>query len=184
MKKRLVLIGFIVLLIISAFIGLVGYRMLGFQQEPQPWMRVGAYSTYKGEIPGLTAQYSLNATIRVTDLNSTHVQVATNSTIATPFSTVLTDQSVQWIKKTNITFQHRGETLADTYTAQIPVEGMGTRQCTVYRYTNPGGINSTYYLDSALQWPLRIVYVTAFENQTYNLEFNLNDSNIKGLYQT
>jgi hypothetical protein len=184
MKKRLVLIGFTVMLIISAFIGLVGYRMLGFQQEPQPWMRVGAYATYNGEIPGLTAQYSLNATIKVADLNSTLVQVATNSTIATPFSTVLTDQSVQWIKKTNISFQHRGETLADTYTAQIPVEGIGTRQCTVYSYTNSGGINSTYYLDNALQWPLRIVYVTAFENQTYNLEFNLNDSNIKGLYQT
>jgi hypothetical protein len=169
------------MIVISTLIGLIGHGLLISQQEPQTWIRKGSYATYIGEIPGLTAQYSLNATSKVTDLTSTHVQVTTNSTIATPFSSSFTDRSIQWINKTNISFQHKGETLADIYTAQIPVKNIGNRQCTVYNYINLGGINSTYYIDDALQWPLRIVYVTAFENQTYTLEFNLNDSNIKGL---
>jgi hypothetical protein len=181
MKKRQVLLGFTTMIVILALIGLVGQCLLISQQEPQLWIRKGSYATYTGEILGLTTQYSLNATIEVTDLNSTHVQVITNSTIATPFSSPLTDRSIQWINKTNISFQHKGETLADIHTAQILVKNIGNRQCTVYNYINLGGINSTYYLDGALQWPLRIVYVTAFENQKYTLEFNLNDSNIKGL---
>jgi hypothetical protein len=181
MKKSWVLFGLIVALVISVLSGLVENCLFVSQREPEPWMFTGAYATYSGEIIGLPLQYSLNATIEVIELNSTFVCVATNSTIAPPYSPPLTDRSVQWLNKTNISFQHRGETLAATYTTEIPVRGIGVRQCTVYGYTNPGGINSTYYIDNALQWPLRIVYVTAFENQTYTLEFNLNNTNIKGL---
>jgi len=181
MRKRRVLFVFAIMLIFSVLTGLIGYHLLGYKQEPQLWMFIGAYATYFGEISGQTVQYNLNATIEVTGLNSTHVQIATNSTIATPSSPPLTDRSLQWLNKTNLSFQHRGETLAGTYTTEIPVKGIGTRQCTVYQYTNPGGINSTYYLDNTLFWPLRIVYVTAFENQTYILDFNLNSTNIKGL---
>jgi hypothetical protein len=181
MRKRLVLFVFTVALAISVLVGSFGNRLMTYQDEPQPWMRVGTYATYIGEIPGFYASYDLNATIAVTDLNASYVQVATNSTIGTSFSQQLTDRSVQWINKTNISYQHRGETLSDIYSAEIPVSGIGTRPCTVYPYTNPGGINSTYYLDNTLQWPLRIVYETSFENQTYILEFNLKDTNIKGL---
>jgi hypothetical protein len=145
-------------------------------------MRIGAYASYSGEIPGFSEPFILNATLVVLDLNSTHVKVATNSTIGNSFSPQpLTDRTVQWINKTNVNFQHRGETLADTFSTQISVKGIGTRQCTVYNYVNMGGINSTYYLDNTMKWPLRIVYVTEFENQTYTLEFNLKDTNITGL---
>jgi hypothetical protein len=181
MRKRLVLLGFSVVLATSVLVGLFGNRLMSYPDEPQPWMRVGTYATYSGEILGFSASYNLDATIEVTDLNASFVQVATNSTIGTSFSQQLTDRSVQWIDKANLSFQHIGETLADTYSAEVPVIGNGTRPCTVYHYTNPGGINSTYYLDNTLQWPLRIVYETSFENQTYILEFNLKDTNIKGL---
>ncbi len=181
MRKRQFLLVFTAVLVISALIGLVGYRLLGYQQEPEPWMFIGAYATYSGEIPGFSASYNINATIEVTDLNTSQVKVVTNSTIGTSFSQPLTDRTVQWINKTNISFQHTGETLADTYSAEVTVSGIGTRPCTVYHYTNPGGINSTYYLDNILRWPLRIVYETSFENQTYILEFNLKDTNIKGV---
>jgi hypothetical protein len=131
MDKRCFLAAFALLLVVLAFAGMVGYRWLsGPQQEPQPWMRIGAYASYSGEIPGFSEPFILNATLVVLDLNSTHVKVATNSTIGNSFSPQpLTDRTVQWINKTNVNFQHRGETLADTYSAQIPVKGIGTRQC-------------------------------------------------------
>lgn len=182
MRKRWFLLICAVILATSLLGVLAEYSLPLLPQEPKPWMFIGAYATYSGDIPGFSAPYTLNATLVVTDINSTHVKVATNSTIGNSFSPQpLTDRTVQWINITNINFQHKGETLADTHPTQIPVKGIGPRQCIVYNYVNTGGINSTYYLDSVLQWPLRIVYVTAFENQTYTLEFNLNDTNIKNL---
>ncbi len=182
MRKSGILIGFTVVFAISVLGGTVGYYLLvSSQQKAQPWMFIGAYATYDGQIDSFSGPYSLNATIQVTDQNASYVQLRTNSTIATSFSPALTDQSTQWTNKTNISFQHRGETLVSTYSTQIAVKDVGTRPCTIYDYINKGGINATYYLDNALQWPLRIIYVTDFENQTYTLEFNLRDTNIDSL---
>jgi hypothetical protein len=47
-------------------------------------------------------------------------------------------------------------------------------------YTNEA-INATYYIDKVLLWPVRIDYVTVFENQTYHIVFSLKDTNIKKL---
>ncbi len=182
MRKSWILIGFTIVFAISTSSGLIGYNFLtSSQQNVQPWMFTGAYATYEGQIDSFSLPYNLSATIEVTDQNSTHVQIRTNSTIATSFAPPLSDQTIRWINKTNINFQNKGETLARTYSTQIIVKGIGTRNCSVYDYTNEG-INATYYLDNIYLWPLRIVYITDFENQPYTLEFNLKDTNIIELF--
>jgi hypothetical protein len=181
MRKGWVLIGFSIVFAVSVFSGLIGYYFSdSVQPKTKPWMFMGAYATYDGQIGSFSMPYSLSATIAVTDLNSSHVQIRTNSTIATSFAPALSDQTILWINKTNINFQQNGETLARTYSMQITVKGIGTRYCTVYDYINEG-INATYYIDNAYLWPLRIVYVTDFENHPYTLEFNLKDTNINEL---
>ena len=140
----------------------------------------GAYATYEGQIDSLSVTYSINETIQVTDLNASHVQIQTNSSIATSFTTTLSDQTTLWINKTNINFQPKGETLVGTYNTKINVRSNGPRDCIAYDYTNEA-INATYYIDKIVQWPIRIVYTTTFENQTYQIEFNLKDTNIEEL---
>ncbi len=182
MGKSWIIAGFTIVLAISTLILIIEYQPTDNtrQSMAESWMFKGAYATYEGQIDSVSIPYSVNETIQVTNLNATHVQIRTNSSIATSFTPTLSDQTTLWVNKTNINFQPQGETLIGTYNTKITVRSIGTRECIAYDYINEA-INATFYLDKVLLWPVRIVYTTAFENQTYNLEFNLKDTNINGL---
>ena len=182
MGKSWIIVRFTIALAISILVLIIGYQLMNSTQQSmaESWMFKGAYATYEGKIDSLSIQSSINETIQITDLNTTHVQIQTNSSIATSFAPTLTDQTNLWVDKTNINFQPKGETLKGTSNTTISVRSIGTRECIVYEYTNEA-INATYYIDKVLFWPVRIVYVTIYENQTYNLEFNLKDTNINEL---
>ena len=182
MGKSLIIVGFTIVLVILSLVLIIGYQPIDSTQQnmSESWMFKGAYATYEGQIDSLSIPCNINETIQVTGLNATHVQIQTNSTIETSFVPTLTDQTTYWVNKTNINFQPNGETLAKTYNSTITVKSIGNRDCRVYDYTNEA-INATYYIDKGLQWPFRIVYTTAFENQTYQIEFNLKGTNINGL---
>ena len=182
MRKSWIIAGFIIILAISSLVLIIEYLLIDSIQQnmAESWMFKGAYANYEGKIDALSTPYIINETIQVTDLNDTHVQIKTNSSIATSFAPTLSDQTTLWVNKTNITFQPKGETLTGTYNTKITVKSIGPRDCIAYDYTNEA-INATYYIDKVLLWPLRIDYSTAFENQTYHIEFSLKDTNINGL---
>ncbi len=182
MGKSWIIIGVTIVLVISSLVLIIGYQPIDNTQQSmsEPWMFKGAYAIYEGQIESLSIPYNIDEKIQVTDLNATHVQIQTDSTIATSFAPTLSDQTTLWINKTNINFQPKGETLAETYNTTIIVKNTGNRECIAYDYTNEA-INATYYIDKVLLWPVRIVYFTDFENQTYQIEFNLKDTNISGL---
>jgi len=71
-------------------------------------------------------------------------------------------------------------TLEGTLNTKITLRSIGSRDCTAYDYTTQA-INATYYIDKIILWPIRIIYSTTFENQTYQMEFNLVDTNIEEL---
>jgi hypothetical protein len=182
MGKSWISIGFTVVLAISSLVLIIEFQPIDCTKQniADSWMFKGAYATYEGQIDSISIPYSLNETIQVTDLNATHVQIQTNSSIATTFAPTLSDQTTLWVNKTNITFQPKGMTLTGTYNAKITVRSIGSRDCIAYDYTSQA-INATYYIDKVLQWPVRIVFMTVFENQTYHLEFSLKDTNTKQL---
>ena len=182
MGKSWIIIGVTIVLVISISVLIIEYQHVDStrQSMAESWMFKGAYATYDGQIDSLSTPYSINETIQVTDLNATHVQIQTKSSIATSFAPTLSDQTTLWINKTNINFQPKGETLSGTYNTKIPVRSIGSRECIAYDFTNEA-INATFYIDKVLLWPIRIVYSTVFENQTYLMEFNLEDTNINGL---
>ena len=182
MEKNWIVIGVSIVLAISSLVLIIGYQPMDSTQQSmaESWMFKGAYATYQGQIDSLSIPVSINETIQVTDLNATHVQIQTNSSIATFFAPKLSDQTTLWVNKTSINFQPKGMTLAGTYNTKITVRNTGSRDCIAYEYTTQA-INATYYLDKVLQWPLRIVFTIVFENQTYPIEFNLKDTNIKQL---
>jgi hypothetical protein len=146
----------------------------------QTWMVKGTYATYQGLVDAISIPVKITGKIQVTDLNATHIQVQTDMKISTSFAPVVSDSTFQWINKTNVVFQPKGEILVGTYDTQIAIAGIGTRSCIAYEYTNEA-INATYFSDKSLQWPVKIVYETSFENQTYKIEVNISDTNIPGL---
>jgi hypothetical protein len=182
MGKSWIIVGFTIVLAISSLVLIIGYQPIDNAQQntAESWMFKGAYAIYEGQIGLLSVLVRLNETIQVTDLNATYIQIRTNSSIATSFAPTLSDQTTLWINKTNINFQPKGMTLVRTYNTKITVRNIGSRECIAYYYTNEA-INATYYIDKILQWPVRIDYTTIFENQTYQIEFTLEDTNIKGL---
>jgi hypothetical protein len=182
MGKSWILAGFTIVLAISALVLIIGYQPMNNAQQimAESWMFKGAYATYQGQIDAPSTSCNINETIQVTNLNATHAQIQTNASIATSFAPTISDLTTVWVNKTNINFQTNGMTLAGTYDTKITVRSIGSRDCIAYEYTNEA-INATYYIDKALQWPVRIVYVTTFENQAYQIEFSLKDTNIKGL---
>jgi len=183
MAKSRIIIGVILVLTISSLALIGGYQLIDdntHQSIAEPWMFKGAYATYEGQISSVSTQVRVNETIQVTDLNATNVQIQTNSSIATSFAPTLSDQTTLWVSKTNISFQPKGETLTGTYNTKITVRNKISRDCIAYEYSNQA-INATYYIDKVLLWPVRIDYVTVFENQTYQIEFNLENTNINGL---
>lgn len=177
MKKRWLIVAFTLIFAFSIFGLLMGYGFFNNPGQDEPWMFRGAYATYSGQIAGVLTQVKLSAIIEVTDLNASHVQVKTSSTIAPPFGQEVNDLTIIWMSKADVDFQPPGEDFRRSYSVQIPVDGSVSRNCTVYEYTNEA-INATYYIDYALQWPIRLVYVTVFENQTYTLDFSINSTNI------
>jgi hypothetical protein len=182
MGRSWIIVGFTIVLTVSCLVLIIGYQPIDSTKQSiaESWMFKGAYATYEGKIDSLSTLYILKETIQVIDLNATHVQIQTNSSIATSFAPTLSDQTILWVNKTHINFQPKGMTLAGTYDTKITVRSIGSRDCIVYEYTNID-INATYYIDEVLLWPVRIVFRTVFENQTYDLEFSLRDTNIKEL---
>jgi hypothetical protein len=148
--------------------------------SPESWMVKGAYANYQGQVVAVSVPVNISGKIQVIDLNATHAQIQTDMNMSTTFAPTIADRTILWINKTNIVFQPKGETLAKTYKTQITVADLANRPCTAYDFTNEA-INATYYIDQTLQWPLKIVYTTAYENTIYQIEINLKDTNIKGL---
>jgi len=182
MGKSWLIIGVTIVLAISSSVLIIGYQPIDSTQQnmAESWMFKGAHATYQGQIDALSIPVSIDETIQVTNLNFTHVQIQTNSSIATTFAPTLSDKTTLWINKTNIIFQPEGMTQVMTYNTKITIRNIGSRDCIAYDYTNKA-INATYYIDKVLLWPVKIVFTTIFENQTYHIEFNLKDTNIKQL---
>ncbi len=182
MEKNWIIIGLISFLTLSIIFFSSGYQPADSPQQnmSKSWMFKVVYATYEGKIDSLSIPYTLDEKIQVTDLNATHVQIQTDSSIKTSISPTLSDQTILWVNKTNVSFQPKGERLEGMYSTQITVKGIGIRDCIAYEYVNEA-INATYYIDKVFLWPIRIVYFTSFENQIYVLEFSLKETNINGL---
>ena len=149
--------------------------------NPQSWIKIGDYATYEGSTSIIGVDISFTARMDIVDLNQTHIQVATDFNMSTPYGAT-ENRTTVWVSRENMTFQQAGMTLNDTYNTQITVANVGTRSCTVYEYSSDG-ISAAYYVDNNIQWPVKIVMTspTSMEGQSYNMNINLVDTNIPGL---
>ncbi len=189
-KRRLLVVAAVVLVVALA-IGLTASILMsgqnpsnnqsGTQTNPQSWMKVGAYATYDGQVSIMGIDVSFNARMEIVDFNQTHIQVATDYNMSTPYG-ASENETTTWVSRQDMTFQPPNMTLNSTYSTQVTLAKLGTRSCTVYEYNNEG-ISAAYYVDDTVHWPIKMVMTspTSVEGQSYNMDINLVDSNIPGL---
>ncbi|MGA2682724.1 MAG: hypothetical protein ABSF44_13100 [Candidatus Bathyarchaeia archaeon] len=150
------------------------------QNNPQSWIKIGAYATYKGQATILTMTVTFDAKMEIVNLNETHIQVLTDFNMSTPYGAT-ENTTTTWVSRENMTFQPNGLTLNNTYSTQITLPNLGTRSCTVYEY-NGQGISAAYYVDNKIQWPIKMVMRSPpVDGQSYSMDINLVDTNIRGL---
>jgi hypothetical protein len=150
------------------------------QNTPQSWITKGAYATYAGQANVLSMTVSFKARMEIVDFNQTHIRVATDFNMTTPFGTNQ-NTTTTWVNREDMTYQPDGLTLNNTYTTQVSLPNLGTRTCTVYEYSSQG-ISAAYYVDKSVQWPIKMIMTSpTVEGQYYSMNINLVDSNIPGL---
>jgi hypothetical protein len=150
------------------------------QNNPQSWIKIGAYATYEGQATIMSMSVSFNAKMEIVNLNETHIQVSTDFNMSTPYGAT-ENTTTTWVSRENMTFQPEGLTLNSTYNAQVTLPHLGTRSCTVYEYSSQG-ISASYYIDSKVQWPIKMIMTSPpVYGQSYNMDINLVDTNIPGL---
>ena len=144
------------------------------------WMTKGAYATYEGQVEVMSIAISFEARMEIIALNSTHAQVATTYNIATPYGSE-ENSTTFWVNKAEANFKPDDLDMNNTYHTQVSLSNIGTRDCTVYEYSN-GDITAAYYVDSELNWPVRVVMSSPVVNgQSYSMDLSLKDTNIPGL---
>lgn len=145
------------------------------------WMAIGDYAVYEGQANVLSTTVTFSARMEITDLNDTYVQISTDANMSTPFGST-DNTTTTWVSRENMTFLPDGFTQSNsTYTSQVTLPNIGTRSCTVYEYQSQD-ITATYYVDSQLQWPLKMTMSTPeVEGLSYSINVNLVETNIPGL---
>ncbi len=150
-------------------------------ESPTSWITKGTYATYQGQAEILSISIQFNARMEVIDLNSTHINIQTSFDMGSFLGSSQNSTSI-WVSREEMNFQPEGLNLNNSYTTQVTLSNLGTRNCLVYQY-NDEDFSATYYVDSTLNWPLKIVMTspTSDTGQSYNMDVNLVDSNIQGL---
>lgn len=148
---------------------------------PTSWITKGTYANYQGQAEILQISIQFNAKMEVIDLNSTHIKIQTTFDMASSFGSSANTTSI-WISREDMNFQPEGLDLSKSYTTQITLPNLGTRNCIVYEYSEDD-FSATFYVDSTLHWPLKMVMTspTSDTGESYNMDVNLVDSNIPGL---
>jgi hypothetical protein len=149
--------------------------------SPTSWITKGTYATYQGQAEILSTSINFNARMEVVDLNSTHINIQTSFDMSSSLGSTQNSTSI-WVSRDEMNFQPEGLNLSSSYSTQVTLPNLGVRNCIVYQYSD-SDFSATYYVDSALHWPLKMVITspTSDTGQSYNMDLNMVDSNIKGL---
>ena len=104
-KKKIAILT-IAVLIMTLAVGLTAGLLLNSQNPPDTentqnnsWIAKGAYATYEGQASILGIDVSFNAKMEIINLNQTHIQVATDYNMSTPYGTT-ENQTTTWVKYT------------------------------------------------------------------------------------
>jgi hypothetical protein len=179
-RKKLTILLAITIIAAAVIYSTPGILIQNQHAKSNSWIKIGAYSTYEGNVAILAYTITFNARMEIMDLNETHAEVQTKINMSSQYGSNI-NTTTMWMDRSNMTFQPEGLTLTNTHTEQVSIPKLGTRTCTVYEYQNQD-ITTTYFIDNQLQWPLKMTISSpTIEEQSYSININLVETNIPEL---
>jgi len=120
---------------------------------------------------------TVNVTYRleIVDINATHIKYLSYMKVESSSGSKIY-QNTTWVKKNSMTSTEAE--LIKNYEDTIYIEGIGTRDVTVYEYRYKDGSMLTLYYDKKAGWPVEIKYTFTSGDE---LVLTLTKTNVPGL---
>ena len=191
-SKTIIIIVIVIAIIVVSFLAYwsLNEGFLRNQNETQDWYFKGAYANYEGTTSYLFMNVNFSMRLEIVDFNSTHVKMLYDMRMqAGSLGNLFQQQGTQWAPAENIgkfAWEKMGGYVLDSeYEDHVYIEGIGTKLCKIYEFTQnneSGNMNITVYADQKIQWPLKIKFEMNQENNmNISLDINMKDTNITEL---
>jgi hypothetical protein len=172
------------LIIVVVIAAVLGFWLLRSGGGNQSWIFKGAYANFQGQETLAGLDYALNMTIHmeVLGLNSTEVEILSNTTSETGVGTPLSYNYTSWMLRSSANdFNVEGGNLTNSYDTTVTLSNLGKRNCTAYEYSITGTNETmTVYVDKTVDFPVEWS-VTSTGTLSYNFNVLLVSTNIPGL---
>jgi hypothetical protein len=160
------------------------------QESQQDWYFKGAYANYEGSTTYLFLTVDFSMRLEIVDFNSTHVKTLFDMKLqSASLGSLFNEQETNWAPKEKLsTFtweDMEGYTPGSTYEDHVYIEGLGTKYCKIFEFTQTDGeygdVTVTVYVDPEIMWPLKLSLGLTTENESILFDINLTDTNIPEL---
>jgi hypothetical protein len=197
-KDSLKLILIVVVVIAVVIIATLAYVFLHpqggiideTQESQQDWYFKGAYANYEGSTTYLFLTVDFSMRLEIVDFNSTHVKTLYYINLQSgSLGSLFNEQETNWVPKEKLsTFtweEMEGYAPRSTYEDHVYIEGLGTKYCKIYEFTQTGiesgNVVVTVYVDPEIMWPLKLSLDLTAENENILFDINLKETNIPEL---
>jgi len=185
-KSQIKIISVIAVTVIAFVIG--AFLVTAFLLQPQgqsSWLFEGAYAKYEGttsmDVLSMSISFSFALRQEVVDFNSTHAQLLTSVSVSSSLSKPVEEEVTVWVDLSKNQYLIEEGTLVESYEANLPFEGLGNRDCIIYKYATEGP-TLTIYVDKQIGWPLKMkVSMIGEDSLSLELDIDLVETNIPGL---
>lgn len=193
-KFILVVVAVVAVVVIAALAFIFWGPQGGFlgetQDSQEEWYFKGAYANYEGSTTYLFLAFDFSMRLEIVDFNSTHVKTLYAIKLQSgSLGSLFNEQDTNWTPKEKLgTFawdELEGYTPGSTYEDNVYIEGLGSKYCKVYEFTQTnigfGDMTMTVYVDHEIMWPLKLSLDLTAENENILFEINLIETNIPEL---
>jgi len=179
-RKRWLIVAVVVIVIVIVA-GVFAYWWLS--RPPQAsWLFDGAYAEYAGQTTVSFVSLNLTMRLEVVDYNSTHAKLLTYMKMESSVMQPQEWQDTTWadLRTATATYEVEGYDLEDMHEDDVYIEGLGTKHCMIYEYSN-SGLTMKFYIDKEIGWPLKMEYTAIQDSMSMDFDLTLKETNIPGL---
>ncbi len=194
-SSKIILIVVVIAVVLISALAYVFLRPQGgildeTQKSQQDWYFKGAYANYEGSTTYFFLTVDFSMRLEIVDFNSTHVKTLYDINLQSgSLGSLFNEQEINWVPKEKLsTFtweEMEGLALGSTYEDHVYIEGLGTKYCKIYEFTQThiesGDVVVTVYVDPEIMWPLKLSLDLTAENENILFDINLKDTNIPEL---
>jgi len=180
-RKRWLIVAVVVIVIVIVA-GVFAYWWLSRPPSRASWLFDGAYAEYAGQTTVSFVSLDLTMRLEVVDYNSTHAKLLTYMKMESSVMQPQEWQDTTWadLRTATATYEVEGYDLEDMHEDDVYIEGLGTKHCMIYEYSN-SGLTMKFYIDKEIGWPLKMEYTAIQDSMSMDFDLTLKETNIPGL---